>query len=153
MVDPSDGFKQAAAIDAQPTPEVSSLPNLILPHPSLMDLAVAFQLQIAAFLIISTLALIAVYCRSSSQRSIQTNVRSGARTLLLVGPSAAGKTALFSKLVFGKDVKTVTSMKRNEAVLKTRWRRGGEEKGSEKNEMAMVCSFCLMTWIWRRQRF
>lgn len=153
MLDPSDGFKHAAPIDAQPTPEVSSLPNLILPHPSLMDLAVAFQLQIAAFLIISTLALIAVYCRSSSQRSIQTNVRSGARTLLLVGPSAAGKTALFSKLVFGKDVKTVTSMKRNEAVLKTRWRRGGEEKGSEKNEMAMVCSFCLMTWIWRRQRF
>ncbi|GAA5929533.1 hypothetical protein JCM3775_002367 [Rhodotorula graminis] len=51
--------------------------------------------------------------------------RSGARTVLLVGPLASGKTSLFSKLVYGHAPQTHTSMKENEAVVKAKWGEGG----------------------------
>ncbi|GAA5989142.1 hypothetical protein JCM10908_001180 [Rhodotorula pacifica] len=43
------------------------------------------------------------------------------KTVLLVGPLAAGKTALFSKLVYGHVQPSHTSMKENEAVITRRW--------------------------------
>lgn len=46
--------------------------------------------------------------------------RAGPRSLLLVGPSSAGKSALFSRLLFGAPLATVTSVKENAAVLKNR---------------------------------
>ncbi|GAA5835626.1 hypothetical protein JCM9279_004599 [Rhodotorula babjevae] len=50
--------------------------------------------------------------------------RSGARTVLLAGPLASGKTSLFSKLVYGHAPQTHTSMKENEAVVKAKWSEG-----------------------------
>jgi len=90
--------------------------------------------------------------------------RTGARTLLLMGPLASGKTALFSKvrtthpsgsptrslacmhartltsdpptrqLVYGHAPQTHTSMKENEAVVKAKWGHAGDDKGDNEVE-------------------
>ncbi|GAA6058311.1 hypothetical protein JCM3770_003733 [Rhodotorula araucariae] len=58
----------------------------------------------------------------------------GAKTILLTGPLAGGKTALFSKLVYGHAPQTHTSMKENEAVVKAKWGAGTGGK-DEKDQL------------------
>ncbi|GJN88400.1 hypothetical protein Rhopal_001366-T1 [Rhodotorula paludigena] len=59
----------------------------------------------------------------------------GARTVLLTGPLASGKTALFSTLVYGHAPQTHTSMKENEALVKAKWGAADLPEG-EKGEKA-----------------
>ncbi|KAG0666697.1 hypothetical protein C6P46_004364 [Rhodotorula mucilaginosa] len=56
--------------------------------------------------------------------------KKSAKTVLLVGPLAAGKTALFSKLAYGHVQPTHTSMKENETVITHKW------NGVDKHELA-----------------
>ncbi|GAA5906128.1 hypothetical protein JCM8208_000641 [Rhodotorula glutinis] len=62
--------------------------------------------------------------------------RSGAGTVLLVGPLASGKTSLFSKLVYGHAPQTHTSMKENEAVVKAKWTEGSSTAHELVNDKA-----------------
>lgn len=48
---------------------------------------------------------------------ITRRLRKTLRTVLLIGLSDAGKTAIFSRIVFNKPKKTVTSLKENEATV------------------------------------
>lgn len=43
------------------------------------------------------------------------------RHIVFAGPCGAGKTALFTKLVFGSNIQTCTSTKENEGVVTARW--------------------------------
>ncbi|GAA5863013.1 hypothetical protein JCM3774_006719 [Rhodotorula dairenensis] len=61
--------------------------------------------------------------------------KAAAKTVLLVGPLAAGKTALFSKLVYGHVQPSHTSMKENEAVISTKWN-GTPTTHDDKHELA-----------------
>ncbi|KAI5474917.1 signal recognition particle receptor subunit beta [Pseudohyphozyma bogoriensis] len=55
-------------------------------------------------------------------------------TVLLVGPSASGKTALFARLLYGAAPQTHTSIKENEGLLKSRWAVEASEAKEEQSE-------------------
>ncbi|GAA6001128.1 hypothetical protein JCM10207_007425 [Rhodosporidiobolus poonsookiae] len=110
------------AVDA-PSPEVVSL----LPTPSFSYLRVFLSLSVLLVFL-----LIAAFKPRRTPVAVKQK-RKGTHTVLLVGPSASGKTALFSKLVYGNAPQTHTSMKENEGVVKAKWG-AGDEVEAEKGE-------------------
>ncbi|BGP22973.1 signal recognition particle receptor subunit beta [Rhodotorula toruloides] len=96
------------------------------------------------FLSLSILLVFLVVAFLSPRRRLESPVavrakKKGAKTVVLVGPLASGKTALFSR--------THTSMRENEAVVKAKWGFGEEqvvEKG-EKEEVEEPAAVALST--------
>ncbi|KAL8293064.1 hypothetical protein RQP46_000758 [Phenoliferia psychrophenolica] len=81
-------------------------------------------LPLLALLVLAALYLAFVGSPRAARRSSQ-------RTVLLVGPLAAGKTALFSKLLYGHVPQTHTSMKENEGTVRAKWAAGESEMGEK----------------------
>ncbi|TNY17882.1 hypothetical protein DMC30DRAFT_419380 [Rhodotorula diobovata] len=112
----------------QPTPELTSLLGPLAAGPSALS-----PMRVFAALLVC-LALLLLTPRRTLHPVALRAKRTGARTLLLVGPLASGKTALFSKLVYGHAPQTHTSMKENEAVVKAKWGHAGDDKGDNEVE-------------------
>ncbi|GAA5987689.1 hypothetical protein JCM5350_008069 [Sporobolomyces pararoseus] len=116
----------------RPTPEVLSL----LAPPSFSWMRVLLSL-----LVLLVFLLIALFSPKSTKPISIKKARSGVRSVLLVGPLASGKTALFSKLVYGHVPQSFTSMEENEGVVKAKWGVSPpptEEKTQEKEAAAVV---------------
>ncbi|ORY78481.1 hypothetical protein BCR35DRAFT_305124 [Leucosporidium creatinivorum] len=106
-----------------PTPEVLSL---VSPG-SLSPLRIFISL-----LVLLVFLLVALFSPKSPKKGPK-----GARTLLLVGPLASGKTALFSKVLYGAAPPTHTSIKENEAVVKARWEEATAPVAAEKGDLKL----------------
>lgn len=147
-----------AMASPQPTPELTSLLGPLAAGPSALS-----PMRVFAALLVC-LALLLLTPRRTLHPVALRAKRTGARTLLLVGPLASGKTALFSKvrtthpsgsptrslacmhartltsdpptrqLVYGHAPQTHTSMKENEAVVKAKWGHAGDDKGDNEVE-------------------
>ncbi|GAA5947458.1 hypothetical protein JCM3765_001686 [Sporobolomyces pararoseus] len=111
----------------RPTPEVLSL----VAPPSFSWMRVLLSL-----LVLLVFLLIALFSPKSAKPISIKKARSGVRSVLLVGPLASGKTALFSRLVYGHAAQSFTSMEENEGVVKAKWGTSPptEEKTEEKVE-------------------
>ncbi|BGP38125.1 hypothetical protein JCM10449v2_002052 [Rhodotorula kratochvilovae] len=88
----------------------------------------------ASFVVLLAVLLITRFSPRREPVALRAKRTSGARTVLLAGPLASGKTALFSKLVYGHAPQTHTSMKENEAVVKAKWGAGVAASEGEKGE-------------------
>ncbi len=92
-----------------------------LPHPVLRELPDGLLVAIAAVLVAISLTVVTGFLRPTPKGRVAAHAisggrrqRSGARTVLLVGPSDSGKTSIFSALVFGSVSKTHTSQSESE---------------------------------------
>ncbi|GAA5829570.1 hypothetical protein JCM11251_000209 [Rhodosporidiobolus azoricus] len=115
------------------TPEVISLTSLLAPSDySYFRLFISLNILLIFLLI--------AYFKSGKQPvGVKAGKKKkGSSTVLLVGPLASGKTALFSRLVYGHAPETHTSMKENEGTVKAKWgteaAEGEQEKTEEKGE-------------------
>ncbi|BGP54055.1 hypothetical protein JCM8202_003055 [Rhodotorula sphaerocarpa] len=115
---------------ARPPPEVLSV---AAPAASLSAHRVFVSLSVLLVFL-----LIAYFKPDRTPRNKPVAVRAAGKrntkTVLLVGPLAAGKTALFSKLVYGHVQPSYTSMKENEAVVSTKWTPGAPSS-EDKHEL------------------
>ncbi|GAA5903977.1 uncharacterized protein JCM6883_002045 [Sporobolomyces salmoneus] len=109
----------------RPTPEVLSL---IAPA-SFTWLRVFLSLVVLLIFL-----LIALFSPKSTKPISIKTARSGSRSVLLAGPLASGKTALFSRLVYGHVAQSFTSMQENEGVVRAKWGEGSEVEEKEKIE-------------------
>ncbi|GAA5890225.1 hypothetical protein JCM6882_008760 [Rhodosporidiobolus microsporus] len=110
----------------QATPEVISLTSLLSPGDySWMRLFISLNVLLVFLLV--------AYFKGGRQPvAVKAGKkRKGASTVLLVGPLASGKTALFSKLVYGHAPETHTSMRENEGTVKAKWGAGADETGEK----------------------
>ncbi|BGP30244.1 hypothetical protein JCM10296v2_001996 [Rhodotorula toruloides] len=126
--------------DPKLEPEVASL----IPNTTLTPLRIFLSLSI--LLVFLLIAFLSPRRRLESPVAVRVK-KNGAKTVVLVGPLASGKTALFSRLVYGSAQQTHTSMRENEAVVKARWGFGEDavvEKG-EKEEVEEPDAVALPT--------
>ncbi|BGP14046.1 hypothetical protein JCM10213_002341 [Rhodosporidiobolus nylandii] len=118
--------------------EPASSPPAHLPNPEVVPLLPATSFSwLRVFLSLNVLLiflLVAAWKKGGQPVGVAAKARKrkGANTVLLVGPLASGKTALFSKLVYGHAPQTHTSMKENEGNVKAKWGAGEVEQVSEK---------------------
>ncbi|PRQ73976.1 hypothetical protein AAT19DRAFT_15543 [Rhodotorula toruloides] len=126
--------------DPKLEPEVTSL----LPTTTLTPLRIFLSLSI--LLIFLLIAFLSPRRRLESPVAVRAK-KKGAKTVVLVGPLASGKTALFSRLVYGSAQQTHTSMRENEAVVKAKWGFGEDEfaKKGEKEEAEKPAAIALPT--------
>ncbi|KAL7340199.1 hypothetical protein BJY59DRAFT_200519 [Rhodotorula toruloides] len=126
--------------DPKLEPEVASL----IPNTTLTPLRIFLSLSI--LLVFLLIAFLSPRRRLESPVAVRAK-KKGAKTVVLVGPLASGKTALFSRLVYGSAQQTHTSMRENEAVVKAKWGFGEDavvEKG-EKEEVEEPAAIALST--------
>ncbi|GAA5871679.1 hypothetical protein JCM8547_007115 [Rhodosporidiobolus lusitaniae] len=119
----------AAAHQPQATSEILSL----FPVPKIGEVNwLRLFISLNVFLVF---LLSAFFMRETKEaQGVRVKRKGGKRTVLLVGPLASGKTALFSRLVYGHAQDTHTSMKENEGTVKAKWGAGDFPGGSEFKE-------------------
>ncbi|KWU46385.1 hypothetical protein RHOSPDRAFT_31835 [Rhodotorula sp. JG-1b] len=132
----------AAAVTAAPSPLRAPVPaapevlSLFAPASSLSPIRIFVSLCV--LLVFLLIAFFSPPKKNARNRGAKVAVsaaggggkKKSAKTVLLVGPLAAGKTALFSKLAYGHVQPTHTSMKENETVITHKW------NGVDKHELA-----------------
>ncbi|GAA6006545.1 hypothetical protein JCM11491_005000 [Sporobolomyces phaffii] len=114
---------------ARPTPEVLSL---------IAPASFSWLRVLLSLVVLLVFLLIALFSPKSAKPISIRKARSGVRSVLLVGPLASGKTALFSRLVYGHVAQSFTSMQENEGVVKAKWGGSAASDKSEKEEESAV---------------
>lgn len=92
----------------------------MLRHPSLM-LPAAYQDAPVSIIFATLLLAILLPVCIALWLSFSTKSRRKSKTVLLLGPSGAGKTALYTKLLFGAARPTQTSLVENQSAISYKW--------------------------------
>lgn len=142
MADPIAAAATAPSPPRAPVPAAPEVLSLFAPASSLSPIRIFVSLCVLlVFLLVAFFsppkkaptrgAKVAVSAAGSGKNK-------SAKTVLLVGPLAAGKTALFSKLAYGHVQPTHTSMKENETVITQKWNSAADnhELTEEKSDSA-----------------
>lgn len=71
--------------------------------------------------------------------SLSTKSRQKSKTVLLLGPSGAGKTALYTKLLFGAARPTQTSLVENQSAISYEWTEAPDPSAEPEDVVRITC--------------